>query len=418
VSGGRAGPAGWLPALKLAGALALAAVLRPADVTAQSLAERLNLGGYYLNVGTGALEGPFTPSGATDLQRLRLMAEPAVGPLTFDVAYEQSLDLVTDPLLGAANPLGYSSTGTEWLPLQWTIENWDHGTWRHRFDRLSISAPLGSNASVTAGRQAISWATSLIFTPADPFAPFAPGDPFREYRAGVDALRVQGYSGAFTQLDFVVRPADTDEGTMMTALGRVTTASGPWEITGWAGVLYDGGAASVGATLTAAGAAFRGEAELRWPDEVLRFALGADRSFSLAGRDLYVVLEYQRDGYGAASVDDYPEVRLSQPYRRGEMQVLGRDETALQASWQVTPLWSAEWLTIWNVDDGSFLLSPAARYSLSNEAYLRGGLFFGLGTGERVLALPGPLPGGLISLPGSEYGIVPSSLYVSVTAFF
>jgi len=111
-------------------------------------------------------------------------------------------------------------------------------------------------------------------------------------------------------------------------------------------------------------------------------------------------------------------VRLSQPYRRGEMQVLGRDETALQASWQVTPLWSAEWLTIWNVDDGSFLLSPAASYSLSNEAYLRGGLFFGLGTGERVLALPGPFPGGLISLPGSEYGIVPSSLYVSVTAFF
>jgi len=136
---------------------------------------------------------------------------------------------------------------------------------------------------------------------------------------------------------------------------------------------------------------------------VLRFAVGADRSFSLAGRDLYVVFEYQRDGYGAASADDYPELRLSQPYRRGELQVLGRDETALQASWQVTPLWTADWLTIWNLDDGT---------------YLRAGLFFGLGTGERVLALPGPFPGGLISLPGSEYGIVPSSLYVSLTAFF
>jgi hypothetical protein len=404
--------------LRLALGLLVAALLRPADVRAQSVWDPLDFSGYYLNVGTGALEGPFTPSGATDLQRLRLMLEPDFGPLQFDVAYEQSLELVTDPVLAFGNSLGYSSTGVEWLPLQWTIDRWDHGIWRHRFDRLALTGPLGPDATVTAGRQAVSWATSLIFTPADPFSPFDPADPFREYRAGVDALRVQGFAGAFTQLDFVVRPADTDEGTMMTALGRITTATGPWEVSGWAGVLYDGGAASVGATLTAAGAAFRGEAELRWPDDVLRFAVGVDRSFTLAGRELYVVLEYQRDGYGATDPVDYPEVRLSGPYRRGEMQVIGRNEAALQGSWQVTPLWTADWLTTWNLDDGSFLLSPAASYSLSNEAYLRAGLFFGIGADERVLALPGPLPGGLISLPGSEYGIVPTSLYVSLTAFF
>jgi hypothetical protein len=96
---------------------------------------------------------------------------------------------------------------------------------------------VGRSAEITAGRQTISWATSLIFTPADPFAPFDPADPFREFRAGVDALRLQGFSGAFTELEFVVRPADTREGTTITALGRITTATGPWEISGWAGVL-------------------------------------------------------------------------------------------------------------------------------------------------------------------------------------
>ena len=403
---------------RVVAAIVAGTALCPEVAFAQSLREDLRLGGYYLNVATGALEGPFTPAGVTDFQRLRLMAAPNLGPLHFDIAYEHGLELVSDPGLGLSPVLGASSTGIDWLPLQWTIEDWDHGSWRHRFDRLLVSAPLGRSAAATVGRQTISWATALIFTPADPFVPFDPADPFREYRAGVDAVRIQGFSGPFTELDFVFRPADTREGTTITALGRITTASGPWEVSGWAGVLHDGGAVSAAATLTAAGTAFRGEAELRWPDDVLRFSIGADRSFPLAGRDLYLILEYQRDGYGATDPDDYLGVLLSDPYGRGELQVIGRNEAALQASWQATPLLTADFLTMWNMNDGSFLLSPAASYSLSNEAYIRGGFFFGIGAGEGSTVLPigGEEPA--FTLPGSEYGIVPSSLYISLTAFF
>ena len=406
-------PAAGLPAAAVLVVLAAA----PGPVAAQSLRDELRLSGYYLNVATGSLEGPFTPAGATDFQRLRLMAAPELGPLRFDLAYEQALELVSDPGLGLGPGLGSSSTGINWLPFQWTIEDWDHGSWGHRFDRLLVTAPIGESASVTAGRQTISWATSLIFTPTDPFVPFDPADPFREYRAGVDAVRIQGYSGPFTELDFVFRPEDTQEGTTFTALGRITTASGPWEVSGWAGVLHDEGAVSAAATLTAAGTAFRGEAELRWPDDVLRLSIGADRSFPLAGRDLYVVLEYQRDGYGAADPDEYSRVILSAPYRRGEMQVIGRNEAALQASWRATPLLTTDLLTMWNMNDGSFLLSPAASYSLSNETYIRGGFFFGIGSGEgRSVSIPAENLS--FVLPGSEYGIVPSSLYISLTGFF
>jgi hypothetical protein len=344
-----------------------------------------------------------------------IMMSPDIGPLRTDVAYEQALNLVTDPALGLTPSLGEAQAGVEWLPLQWTIAEGERASWRHRFDRLLITAPVGRSAEITAGRQTISWATSLIFTPADPFAPFDPADPFREFRAGVDAVRLQGFSGAFTELDFVFRPADTRAGTTITALGRITTATGPWEISGWAGVLHDGGATSAAATLTAAGTAFRGEAELRWPDDVVRFSIGADRSFPLAGRD---VLEYQRDGYGATDPDDYLDVLLSDPYSRGEMQVIGRNETAIQTSWQASPLVTTDFLTIWNMDDGSFLLSPAASYSVSNEVYVRGGFFFGIGANERRIDAPFVPEEPSIALPGSEYGIVPSSLYLSLTAFF
>ena len=97
--------------------------------------------------------------------------------------------------------------------------------------------------------------------------------------------------------------------------------------------------------------------------------------------------------------------------------MIGRNETALQASWQATPLLTADFLTTWNMNDGSFLLSPAASYSLSNEAYIRGGFFFGIGAGEgRSVSIPSENLS--FVLPGSEYGIVPSSLYISLTAFF
>ena len=383
------------------------------------LREDLRLGGYYLGVGSGYLEGPFTPSGASLFQRVRLMMSPDVGPLRTDVAYEQSLNLVTDPVLGLGTGLGEVQTGIEWLPLQWTIDEGNSGSWRHRFDRLLIGVPLGEAAELTIGRQTISWANNLIFTPTDPWAPFDPAEPFREFRAGSDAVRVQGFTGPFTELDFVFRPADTNEGTTITALGRIATASGPWEVSAWGGVLHDDGAASVSATLTSGGFAFRGEGEIRWPDDVIRFSLGVDRSLPLAGRDLYLVLEYQRDGYGATDPLDYPEVFLSTPYQRGEMQVVGRNEAALQASWQATPLVTTDLLTMWNMNDGSFLLSPAATYSVSNEVYVRSGLFFGIGANRTTLSSWPPDPEQPhISVPASEYGIVPTSLYVSLSAFF
>lgn len=372
--------------------------------------QEIELRGYYLNVATGSLEGPFTPAGVADFQRLRLMAGPDFGFVETELAYEPSLELVSEPELGLVPSLGSIETGTEWLPLQWTIAEGEHASWRHRFDRLLVRTALGDDVQLDVGRQPISWATTLFLTPSDPFAPFDPADPFREYRAGVDAARLQTFLGAFAGVDAVLRVADTREGTTLTALGRLTATAGSWDLSGWAGIVHDRPGGAAAATLTAAGTAFRGELSLRDGEDgelVPRFAVGIDRSFGLAGRDLYVAAEYQRDGFGAAGAAEIVDVVLSEPFSRGELQVIGRDETAVQASYQVHPLLSAELLALWNLGDGSVLLVPAVTYLVSNEVTARGGCFFGFGTDAAS--------GGL---PGSEYGPVPSSLYVSLTAFF
>ena len=254
-------------------------------------------------------------------------------------------------------------SGGEWLNLQLTITEEEHVLWQHRFDRLQIGWNPTSAVELSAGRQAVSWSTTLVFTPADPFSPFNPSDPFREFRAGIDAARLRIYPTPLSEIDVVVRPTKTEIGEELTAVARWLGTWNNWELSSWAGSLYGDGAWAFG-TAGALGAwAIRGEAVVRGTDDaaVFRGTFGVDRLLQIAGRDLMLVFEYQRDGFGATTPDEYLDVVFSDPTKRGELQVLGRDETALQVSYQLHPLWSVAGLWLWNLSDRSALLSPQLR---------------------------------------------------------
>ena len=80
----------------------------------------------------------------------------------------------------------------------------------------------------------------------------------------------------------------------------------------------------------------RGEAVLRRLEDLLVFrgTIGLDRQLQVGGRDLTLLVEYQRDGLGAARPDEYRDLLESDTFLRGEHQVLGRDEAVVQASYQ------------------------------------------------------------------------------------
>ena len=366
------------------------------------------LTGYYQNVPLWSASNELVPGGMSDFNRFRISAERELGDFSFELAYEQVLTLRENESPGVF--VGAVPSGGEWLDLQWTFEESEHVLWQHRFDRLKAGwAPI-SSLRIDVGRQAVSWATTLFLTPSDPFSALDPADPFREFRAGVDALRVRVYPGPLSEVDVVVRPTKTAVGEELTALGRGLTTVRGWELSGWAGLLYDEAAGAFGASGSLGPWALRGEGTLRDQDEdlVFRGSIGLDRRFTLRGRDLLVVLEYQRDGFGAAGEEDYARVLDSEPFLRGELQVLGRDGAAIQTSYQLHPLWSFAGLLLWNLGDGSALVSPSFAYSASDSAAVSGGLFFGFG--PSALASPGELP--------SEYGLVPTTAYVSVSLFF
>jgi hypothetical protein len=303
---------------------------------------------------------------------------------------------------------GASGATGQWLDFDWTLVQQGDVLWRHRLDRLNLA--LGAGAiELRAGRQAISWATTLLLTPADPFAPFDPSDPFREYRSGVDAARVQYFPGPFSSLDLVVRPMKTARGRSLIAAARGKAKLGGLDLSAWGGVAYGAPAGAVGATGALAGAAWRTEVSVRRDSAgaaVVRGAAGLDRRWTVFGRDLYAIVEYQHDGYAAARAADLIGVLRSAPYQRGELQALGRDVAAGEVTYQVHPLASADLLALWDLRDGSLLIVPGASFSASDNLTARAGAYLPAGRGASLTAL------------GSEFGAVPRFGYLSLSLFF
>lgn len=368
---------------------------------------------YLLNVGVWNDRNALFDRAGSDLQRVRLMASPHWRAFSADVAYESFLTLFTRAGSPFAGTLGVPSSD-EWLPLQGTLASGNHAYWSHRVDRIAIRYAT-PRLEVTIGRQPISWATTLFLTPADPFAPFNPSDPFREYRAGVDAARARVFTGPFSELDGAVRIADTPLGRKVTAALRGKGMFGRVEASAWAGAVFGDPAAAAAATVTAGGAAFRGELEVRRSGgaTIARGAVGVDRSVEVAGRTLYGVVEYQHDDFGAASETDLLRVLASPAATRGEMQVYGRDELAAQVTYQLHPLVGVEALSLVNLGDGSALLAPAVSWAAGANLTLRGGGYVGLGQAANPMTA-----GPIATLPGSEYGPVPRTLYLSAAAYF
>ena len=366
---------------------------------------------------TGYLQTVPLFSGATDLSdsnltgfgRFRLATRPALGAVRFEAAYEHALTL-RQRRTGDGLGLAAVPSGGEWLDLDWTVTQKDRVRWRHRFDRLNVAWSPTRAVDLSVGRQAVSWGTTLFLTPADPFLPFSPADPFRQFRGGVDSARVRIYPSPLSQIDLVVRPSQTDVGDEVTALGRGLATWRNWELSAWGGSLYGDVAGAVAAAGGLGGWAVRGEGVLRRiaGAVVFRGAVGLDRIVPVRGRDLFLIVEYQRDDLAAADPSEYLETVLSNPFRRGELQVLGRDETVLQASYQFHPLWSLSGLWLWNLNDRSALLAPGLAYAAGDEVSISGGLY--VGVGETAITAERPLP--------SEFGLSGTTGYASISWFF
>jgi hypothetical protein len=322
-----------------------------------------------------------------------------------------TLTFLSPPLLGAVSLADARSP--VFLSLQGTIAEGDGAALLAGFDRLSLRAEMG-RVRLVVGRQPMTWGVNHFWPALDLFAPFAPQRIDRDYKPGVDAIRVTVPLGSFSEVEVaggILGSSRAGDGALA-ALTRVHL--GRVDVGFMGGTFHRDRVAGGFFTADVRGTGLRGE--ITWTDSgdpldefrdregFWRGSLGVDR---LLNPFLTLTLEGAWNGYGVSDPEDYLKMLGSDRILRGEITALGRIHVGSSLGWQLHPLWMFNNTVLINVRDPSGLWIPTARWSTGNNTELLFGAQFGFGDDLR--------PGGV---PGSEYGAAPHTLLVSFKGYF
>lgn len=305
-------------------------------------------------------------------------------------------------------------------PLDWQIvRDGETFEYRHEIDRalVTIQPDWGT---ITVGRQAIGFGRGLLFSAVDVFAPFSPLEVDREWRRGVDALRVEYRTSPLSSLELTAVFGERWEDSALLARFRGYVGEVDGEII--AG--KRGEDAMFAATFSAAlgGAAVHGEAALfHTPEEqpdssvfgkkdlAAKLVLGSSYTFNV-GNGLTVLGEYHYSGFGLSEADEIlRQVRneaFIKRYLRGDSQILGQHGLALQASYPFSESLLGSWLMLGSLNDGSGMVIPSLIWSATQSATVTVSAFLPWG--------PSPQKG----IPRSEYGSSPFSLFAQLSLYF
>ena len=304
------------------------------------------------------------------------------------------------------------------------------GLW---LDRFNLKIAL-DRMDITIGRQAVTFGKAYFWNPLDVFLPFDPAQFDRDYKAGVDALRLDVPLGDFSGLTLLAvagREIRLDgsyrrDRRKMDAswygssvLGRYFTNVRGWDLAAQGGRIYGGyqlGGALVGELATIevrAEAAYfwpDGGLELPWPlqvslyEEHLTAVLGLGRRFE---NSLHLEFEFL---YNDAGEDDRLEIALLR-LERGNAIHMGRFLAGGTASYEFTPLHVGRLAVIHSLSDASTQVQPTLTWSLSDNAELILGASLNFGERPKVDLLRG-------RVIQSEFGSYPHAFFAEFKWYF
>jgi hypothetical protein len=318
-------------------------------------------------------------------------------------------------MLPSLGDVPYRLTALDW-PL---VDETDTFMWRHEIDRASVGITRDWG-QITIGRQAIGLGRALVFSAVDVFAPFSPAEIDREWRRGIDAIRIE------------YKTTDTSSVELLGAFGRSWDDSALlFRARGYIGRI-DGevifGKRAEDIMLAGVLSAAVGDAEVHCelalfntpeaqPDGglfgndrlVAKAVLGSSYTFDI-GNGLTVMGEYHYSGFGLRDMDDLMS-RVRNPdfqdrLLRGDLQNLGQHALGVQVTYPLNESWTGSVLVLESLIDGSGLISPTLNWDFSSSASLRMTGFVPWG------------PGSCGGRMGSEYGATPASLLVQLTWYF
>lgn len=362
--------------------------------------------------------------------------------LRYEVHAVQSLEQSTAvgaSASGLTSPVGPSSSGRQlrYRALDFTWVQDDSGDWRSSLvlDRANATLRVGA-FDVTAGRQAITFGHTFFWSPLDVFAPFDAQQFDRDYKAGVDALRVDGDLGALSGVTLVASPGRSIDAsgdaaqsgfadaswTGSALLARAFTNVAGWDLELQAGKVFAGWQLGLGATGEWLGVDLRVEMTALRADsspplvidsqvptaDLVRDAeslvVGVGRRFE---NSLDLHAEYFLNGGGDADDLATSLARVS----GGVLLAAGRHLIGVTASYELLPILIARLSWTVSANDGSGQVQPGLTWSAADNVEV----LFG------AIVSHGQRPD--TSAPGSvdfrsEFGSYPSVLYLEPKIYF
>ncbi len=338
---------------------------------------------------------------------LRLTAEQKpLSWLYYEVHAVQSITATTQASVAGSNSIvpgfgagggatRYRTWGAGWT---WASESNVGATlW---LDRLNVTFLLPW-LDLIVGRQAITFGKAYFWNPTDVFLPFDPRQFDRDYKAGVDAVRLNIPLGQFTGLNVIGVLGSTisvDEKNLNLStegvswegsalLARFYTTLGGFDFSAQAGKVYGGYQIGAGTVGELGPIEVRGEAAyfivvdadplpdglngtMRWSH--FSGVLGLGHRFQ---NTLTLETEYLFNGLGDPNHLDSAFVRIS----AGETLNAGQHLLGLMTSYEILPILTGSLVWIFSFSDYSSLLQPGLALSLADEVDFVFGAMIGLG---------------------------------------
>jgi hypothetical protein len=368
---------------------------------------------------------------------LRLTAEGRpTNRLSYQIHWVQSLTVSTEKIWGASDvTFGYTNNVSRYrvLDSSWDVLDDERAQSTIFLDRFNVKMSFDW-ADVICGRQAITFGKTYFWNPLDVFYPFDASQFDRDYKPGVDAVRVDIPLGSFSGVNLVGAAGPTvgigtggengNDPQDASWYGSAVLARGFTDVSGWdlsfqAGKIFGGWQVGAGAVGDVGPVQVRGEAVefVAMSSDPLPPPLQGElvedsflAVFGLARRfenGLTLDFEYFYNGAGDPNHLNVALVRT----QFGSSLQMSRHLAGLMASYEITPLMVGQVGTITSLSDGSIQLLPLLTISLSDEMDLLVGSILNFGPAPKETS--GPVPD-----IQSEFGTFPNMFYAEWKYYF
>jgi hypothetical protein len=325
----------------------------------------------------------------------------------------QATDLTVLPLASGASLFRIKNSRHYFVE---DTEGEHRASWYHELDRLYTKFEY-DNFSAVVGRQAISWGSGRFWQPTDVFGAFSPIEINREYKPGIDAVRLNIFPDfeSSLALAYVFGNQDIDEVEDSAALHYRTIIGQDSEITLLAG--------KITGIVTGGGSFETSWSGIGWRLESVMFKIpDGDKNdiFSIAGidyqfaNDLILAIEYYYNSLGATKESRLPESTRQLTYINGQQKHLGRNVIGLALTKTLTPLLTGNYnflASALETEDEktgwSSLHQLLFSYSIADEADALLAFLYGNGKGLNML-----------DQPRSEFGHTPASISLRLRYYF